>query len=157
MLPQQITLRVLARSFDTILESLIDGERVPIDINTAKLIEYLTEDLPQEVQQPFTQQCAAFLERVCAAGDEATLIREYLGDLVVSYNDSENLPAALSALTGKDLVVNTSLSYVRTWVRTVVRTLDEPYITKLVVAALMSRREWPEGKDEFRQLFLSLQ
>src|SRR6266496_524691 len=108
------------RSFDAIIDFVDDG-RVPIEVNTAKLIEFLAEGyLPQEVQQLFRQQCAAFLERVGTAGDEATLIREYLGDLIIGKSNSADLPKSLAALTGKPLVVEKSLKHVRTWIRAVV-------------------------------------
>ena len=118
-----ITLPVIVVDFDTLLETIIDEERIPIVANIDKVIGFFVEDLPQAVQQPFIQQFTAFLEHICGAGDEANLIREYLGNCFVRGNDSADLLKALNALTDKALSIEKSLKYVRTWVRTVVAAL----------------------------------
>lgn len=156
MSPKQITLRVQVCSFDTMLDSLVDDERVSIDVNTAKFLGYLLGDLPQEVLQPAREQWAVFLAHMHEAGDEASLIREYLGDLVTGDYNSADLPKALGALKSRGLPVEVSLEDLDAWVRNVVSALDEPYITKLVVAILMSRKEMPDEEDTFHKLFLSL-
>ena len=151
-----ITLRVQVSSFDTILDALVEEERVPINVNVGKLIQFLAEVLPPEVQPAFTDQCAVFLEQVGNAGSEADLMREYLGDLVTTSYDSANLPTALGALTHKDLQVKESIENVAAWLMAVDFALNEPYITRLVIANLLNRKDLPADEDEFRTLFLSL-
>ena len=153
---KQIALRIQVGSFDTILDSLVDEERLPIDVNVGKLIQFLVGDLPSEVQPASKDQCAVFLEQVCNAGSEADLMREYLGDLVTTSYDSANLPIALSALTHKDLLVIENMENVVAWLKAVVSALDEPYITNLVVATLLNPKDLSADKGELRALFLSL-
>lgn len=151
-----ITLRVQVSSFDTILDALVDKERVPIDVNLDKLIQFLVGDFPSEVLPAYIDQCAVFLEQVCNAGSEADLIREYLGDLATASYDSADLLLALSALTHKDLLVKESVKNAGAWITAMVAALDEPYITKSVIATLLSRKDLPEEEGELRALFLSL-
>ena len=83
-------------------------------------------------------------------------MRDYLGDLVTTSYDSANLPIALSALTHKDLLVKESMESVTAWLMAVVTALNEPYITRLVIANLLNRKDLPTDEDELRTLFLSL-
>lgn len=149
-----ITLQAPVKSFDTALDAVVDGEWVLIQANIAKLIHFFAEDLPQEAQQPFRRQFAVFLEHVCEAGDETNLTREYLGNYLTWGCDSADLPKALSALTRKDLLIRENLEDVAKWVTAVASALNEPYITKLVIAKLLNKM--PDDEEEFRRLFLSL-
>lgn len=153
---QQIALRVEVSSFDTVLDALVDEERISIDVNISKLIQFLGGELPPEVQPAFIDQCAAFLEHICEAGSEADLIREYLGDLVTKPSRSAKLFIALRSLTHKDLLAKESLENVGDRISAVVSALNEPYITKLVVASLLNGKDLPADKGDLRALFLSL-
>jgi hypothetical protein len=151
-----IALLFQVKTFDARLDDFVDRKRFPLDINLERYIDCLVSDLPQSVKRPCTQQLTVFLEHVCEAGDEANLLREYLADILMSGIDSTNLPKALSSLTGKDLVVNVSLKNVGEWVTAVAAALDEPYITKLVIAAILSSLDWPRREAECHKFFLSL-
>ena len=153
---QQIALRVQVSSFDTILDALFDEERISIDVNVGKLIQFLAEDLPPEVQPAYIDQCAAFLEHICEAGSAADLIREYLGDLVTKPCRSAKLFIALRTLTRKDLLVKENTENVGDRIGAVVSALNEPYITKLVIATLLNGKDLPADKGDLRTLFLSL-
>ncbi len=154
-----ITLRVQTRFFDDLPASLFDEERVPVVVSIGGLIDLLVGELPQNVQQPCRQQLAVFFERVCDAGDKANLMREYLGDLIKMCHDREDFPKALSALTGKDLLmIKTSVSIIRKWTKVAVAALDEPYVTRLVIATLLLSNYSPTSKMVYRyhDYFLSL-
>ncbi len=153
-----ITLRVQTRFFDDLPASLFDEERVSIIVSIGGLIDLLVGELPQQVQKPCRQQLAVFLERVCEAGDEADLMREYLGDLIKMCHDRVDFPQALSDLTGKNLLIKTDVWSIRKWTRLAVAALDEPYVTQLVVATLLLSYYSPGGSrvDRFHNYFLSL-
>lgn len=153
-----ITLRVKVIE----LETIIDEEHIPVVANIGKVTHFFVEDLPQEVQQLFVQQFTAFLEHICEAGDEANLIREYLGNCFIGGDDSGDLLVkALGALTSKDLLIKDllireSLESVLKWVTAVVSAINEPYITKLVIATILSNGEKPDNDKKLRKLYLSL-
>lgn len=153
-----ITLRVQANLLNG-LEALVDEERIPVSVNIGKLAAFLVRGAPQEVRQLCEQQCVVFLEHVGEAGNEASLVREYLSDFVTTDHDPANLPTALSALTGKSFSIQTSLWSTRKWVRELVTALDEAYITKPLVATLVSGKGVPEGDTlyhRYRRYFLLL-